>query len=210
MVTTASIQTLSLRDLFNISDRQKDLAKRVSLASLPYFKLFQPYKNLISIAEDGYELISNIYEIKNIRNFEDAGKCIHVTAIKICSLGYTILSITVLNIVETSNDIAESIYYLAVAIINGNYPAIVENSLKLASYSLQFTLIFYDSLIIKSVSAITEISINVFNSYSEFRNDRHIEGYAEAGMAFILSFKEINLEKIIQNFTKINGAAGRI
>ena len=69
MVTTASIQTLSLRDLFNISDRQKDLAKRVSLASLPYFKLFQPYKNLISIAEDGYELISNIYEIKNIRNY---------------------------------------------------------------------------------------------------------------------------------------------
>lgn len=158
-----------------------NLGSRGAQAALPFFSLYKPFSQQLSLATGGFRVASCLIELYQA----PSQKTLYRTAGAIASIGATIFKHPLGQLAAASYDLMEEAFQLKEHLEKGDYQKAFEASFNLVNQSLYIGLILKGGLELSIASLAIQIMLGVYHAREEFKQGHYIEATGHAAMALM-------------------------
>ncbi len=165
-----------------------DDCKRVGTVALPFFSLYKPLSQPISLAMGGLRSVTCIVNlIESIKggNCSEVAYMLLQTVIAVIALAGTIFAHPAGMLITTGHDLIIELTHLIQHLYVGEHQKALESCLNIANNALYLVLFLDGGLEIAIASLAVQILVGLSHSMHEFQNGRWLEGAGHLLMATI-------------------------
>lgn len=186
---------------------EENLAKRLTLVSLPFFALHAPFAKVISLTMNtarSFSTMSNLSGAYQNGNYQEIGSAGLQVALAVISLSTVFVFHPISLMITTGHDIAlntkDSFEFLRA----GDYSHSLSSMGQLANSGIYFAMLATNSLALVVLSLSVQIALEGYRSMDEFKEGRNLEGWGHFFMSIVRiaqlqpQIKLLQLEKSIK------------